>query len=130
MNGRRGKRKRKRQRHNWDSRWEVEEVSSTSPLFFDASIRIGALNVQRMDDEKRASPSCRSQKWRMAYAAEERVTMRQTAQRSSREFSSTRAALNSTSSEMASRLQRDLDGSRMGEVRQTMRMRFHVPLSH
>lgn len=85
------------------------------PPFFDASIRIEALNVQRMDDEKRASPSCRSQKWRMAYAAEERVTMRQTAQRSSREFSSTRAALNSTSSEMASRLQLDLDGSRMGE---------------
>ena len=51
----------------------------------------------------------------MAYAAEERVTMRQTAQRSSRKSTSTRAALNSTSSEMASRLQRNLDGSRMGE---------------
>ena len=119
-----------------------------SPPFFDASIRIGELNVQRRDDDKRASPSCRSQKWRMGSAAEERVTMRQTAQRSSRELSSTRATLNSTSSEMASRFRCNLDGrtrrsssdrccstteltgSRMGEVRQTMRMRFHVPFSH
>ena len=85
------------------------------PPFFDASIRIWELNVQRRDDEKGASPSCRSQKWRMGSAAEERVTMKRTAQRSSREFSSTRATLNSMSSEMASRFRCNLNGSRMGE---------------